>query len=557
MRITFITVLLFAASSAFGQASQTGTITGRVVNESGQPLPNAQVTVQAMGSLQQAKGAIADREGKFQINDLEPLSYQVFAWLRAYTPVTSDFDDAWSTSHRVGDSVKVVLTKGGVITGTVTTQTGEPVVGVRVSARMIGSHPSHPFNLYSLERKTDDRGVYRIYGLPTGTYVVWAGGSGMNSELDAFDSDVPTYSPASTRDTAAEISVRAGQETTNVDITYRGEPGRIVSGTARQSETGEQRGFGVSLTAVGKSRAEWSLVTNQDPATKGFIFHGVDDGDYDITVVSMSQTGQSAIASKRIKVRGADVTGIELVTQPMASVSGRIVLEESKATECAGKQRPLLSETLVSAAPDESQVVDYHPQFRWFLGTPANPDAKGNVSIKNIVPGRYLFVPQFTAKYWYLQSITLTPAGKTTAVIDAARTWTTVKSGDRLSGLTITLAQGAASLQGQLVLKEGETQPEGTFLYLVPAEREKGVDVLRFFAAAVSGDGKIALNNIAPGRYWVLVKSETTVSSVTKLRSPDQAEFRAKLRREAEAANTEIEFKPCQNVVGFQLGPVQ
>ena len=162
-------------------------------------------------------------------------------------------------------------------------------------------------------------------------------------------------------------------------------------------------------------------------------------------------------------------------------------------------------------------------------------------------------MPQFAAKYWYLQSITLTPAAKTATVIDAARTWTTVKSGDRLSGLTITLAQGAASLDGRLVLKEGETQPEGAFVYLVPAEREKGLDVLRFFAVAISADGKIVLNNIAPGRYWVLMKSDNVITSVTKLRSPDQAEFRATLRREAEAANTELELKPCQSVTGFQV----
>ena len=550
-RLIVLTLLLATSLSVFGQGSQTGTITGRVVNESGQPLPNATVTVQAMGSLQHAQAATTDREGKFQFSNLEPLSYRVFAWLTAYT--LTDFDEAWSTSHRVGDSVTVVLTKGGVITGTVTTQAGEPVVGVRVYARTIGNESSYLSRFmypYALERLTDDRGVYRIYGLATGTYIVWAGGGGaMNPEWDAFDNDVPTYAPASTRDTASEINVRAGQETTNVDITYRGEPGHLVSGIARRSETGETPGFGISLTPVDKNRAEWSLSTSQDPEGKGFMFRGVEDGDYEITALSVSEAGQSGIVSKRIKVRGADVTGVELMTQPMASVNGRFVLEESKATECAGKPRPVFSETLVSASRDDSQVANYHPQFRWFLGLPANPDAQGNVSIKNIVPGRYFFVPQFTAKYWYLQSITLTPAAKTSAVIDAARTWTTVKSGDRLTGLTITLAQGAASLHGQLALKEGETQPEGAFVYLVPAEREKGLDVLRFFAAEVKADGKIALSNIAPGRYWVLVKSE----SAKNLRSPDQAEFRAKLRREAEAANKEIEFKPCQNIDGFQI----
>lgn len=562
MRITFITVLLLIASSALGQGSQTGTIKGRVVNESGQPLANARVTVQTI-DLQRSESAVTDREGKFQIGDLEPRSYRMFASLSTYTSLTSDFDDASPKSYRIGDSVTLVLTKGGVITGTVTTQTGEPVVGVRVYARAIGSEAgrlTRPFGWYQLERTTDDRGVYRIYGLATGTYVVWAGGSGgMNPhQPDAFDGDVPTYSPASTRDTASEISVRAGQETTNVDITYRGEPGRIVSGTATQLETGELQGFGISLTAVGKNRAFWNLLTAQEPDKKGFVFRGVDDGDYDIAALSLSKTGQAGIVSKRIKVRGADVTGVELVTQPLALVSGRVVLEESKATECTGKQRPLFAETLVSASPDESQTVAYHPEYRWILGLQVNPDAQGNISIKNILPGRYIFVPQFAAKDWYLQSITLTPAAtagtKTAAVIDAARAWTTVKSGDRLSGLTITLAQGAASLEGELVLKEGETQPEGAFVYLVPADREKASDVLRFFTSAINADRKIALSNIAPGRYWVLVKSETSVTSVTKLRSPDQAEFRTQLRRDAEAANTTIELKPCQNVGGFKLG---
>ena len=554
MRIFCVLSFLLLTTLAFGQSPQTGSITGRVVNESGQPLPNARVTVQPVGALQQGEATITDREGNFQLNGLDARSYRVFAWLSAYTSLTGDPDR--SMSYRIGDSVTLVLTKGGVITGTVTTQTGEPVVGVRVQATLIGSdanRPPFPYGRYSGERTTDDRGVYRIYGLPNGTYVVWAGGtSGMNPNLDAFDSDVPTYSPASTRDTAEEISVRAGSETTNVDIRYRGETGRIVSGIARGSESGETVGYGIHLTAVGKGKAYWSTITGQEPNSKGFVFRGVDDGDYEVTAYSVVRNGLTGVASKRIKVRGADVTGIELITQPMASVSGRVVLEESKATECAGKQRPLFAVTVISASMDDSQASSYRLPYSGLLAAPVNPDAQGNVSIKNLVPGRYYFVPQFAAKYWYLQSVTLAPTAtaKTSAAADAASGWTTLKSGDRLSGLTIILAQGAASLHGQVALKDGETAPEGSFVYLVPAERE---NVLRFFTAAVAGDGKFALNNLAPGRYWVLVKSDEGVSSLTKLRSPDQADFRAKLRRDAEAAKTEIEFKPCENVVGFRV----
>ena len=40
---------------------------------------------------------------------------------------------------------------------------------------------------------------------------------------------------------------------------------------------------------------------------------------------------------------------------------------------------------------------------------------------------------------------------------------------------------------------------------------------------------------------------------LTKLRLPDSTEMRSALRRAAEAAKNEIEFKPCQNVVDFRL----
>jgi hypothetical protein len=77
---------------------------------------------------------------------------------------------------------------------------------------------------------------------------------------------------------------------------------------------------------------------------------------------------------------------------------------------------------------------------------------------------------------------------------------------------------------------------------------------LRYFVVAVSADGKIVFDNIAPGRYWILAQTTTEDRSPsTKVRLPDSTEIRSALRRAAEAAKTEIEFKPCQNVVDFRL----
>ena len=560
-----LVLLLLGAISAPGQTSPkpvtvnstapltTGSITGRVVNESGQPLSNVRVSARPVGSSRSEETTITDNEGKFEVIGFEAMSYQISAWLSAYTPLPRD--ESAPTNYRIGDSVKIVMTKGGVITGTVTTQSGEPVVRVRVRAKMLGdrSRLPYPYGEMPYERTTDDRGVYRIFGLPAGTYVLSAGGSsGLNpSNEDPYENDVPTYAPASNRDTAAEISVRAGEETTNIDIRYRGEPGRIISGSVTK-QLGGPTGFSVVLTSAADGGSELTLGTFQQPGDRGFIFRGLDDGDYHLTARATVPTGEWALSpAKRIKVRGADITGVELAVQPLGSVSGQLVLEELKTKECTDKQAVLFTDTQVSAWHKDDEAARNQPRFVWGLGAPVNADAQGNVLLKNLAPGDYYFVTRFSAKSWYLHSISLSaPAPK--KPIDVTRVWTTIKSGERISGLKITLAEGAGSLSGQLSSAEGETVPEKMFVYLVPAEPERAAEVLRFYAAPVQPDGKFSLNNLAPGRYWILAKPASD-GAQTKVRLPDETQIRARVRRDAEAAKTEIEFKPCQRVVDYRL----
>jgi hypothetical protein len=244
------------------------------------------------------------------------------------------------------------------------------------------------------------------------------------------------------------------------------------------------------------------------------------------------------------------------VVQPVSSVTGRVILEETTTTECTDKQRPIFTETLISA---QSQGVDTLQRSLRFLWPTANADERGNVVLKNLHPGRYYFTTQYFAKDWYLKSVSLMPSEaastKTGKPLDAARTWTTLKPGDRLSGLTITLAQGAASLRGHIALSKGETPAEKLFVYLVPAEREAADDPLRFYGAAVTAEGKAALNNLAPGHYLVFAQGATdeSVSSLARLRSPDGTAYRTRLRREAETVKTEIELKACRKLADLSV----
>jgi len=149
---TVFTTVLLAWLPAMAQTSTTssaksGTISGRVVTESGRPLPNANVIVRRAGSVDLANTITnTDRDGRFELSGLQPVSYRVDAWLQGYAPRVRDHEDPQAGIYRAGDSVTLVLTKGGVITGTVTNQTGEPVVGVMVRAQIVGFDLPFPYD---------------------------------------------------------------------------------------------------------------------------------------------------------------------------------------------------------------------------------------------------------------------------------------------------------------------------------------------------------------------------------------------------------------------------
>ena len=109
-------------------------------------------------------------------------------------------------------------------------------------------------------------------------------------------------------------------------------------------------------------------------------------------------------------------------------------------------------------------------------------------------------------------------------------------------------------MRGQITRAEGQTLPEKLSVYLVPAEAGQSEEVLRYFAAQVNTEGYFWLNNVVPGRYWMLAQPGTddTRNEVSKIRLPDAAETRSSLRHAAEQRKTEIELKPCQDVT-FRL----
>jgi len=384
--------------------------------------------------------------------------------------------------------------------------------------------------------------------------------------IDPFGGDVPTYAPSSPRDAATEVSVNVGEEITNIDIRYREESGHTVSGTASSTLATDQPNsrFNLTLTSITNGVSQVSHFAFQQPMARGFAFSGVADGDYELIAQQYSGLGGWSVSeSRRIQVRGADLTGLEVVVKPLASIAGNLVLEESKLPECAGKRRPILGETVIGPWHNEKTVAKDKSQFVWSLGSPTLPDNDGKFVLRSLAPGQYRFNVRPLARYWYLKSI-LWPTGATSASAkgpppdrprDAARNWTNVRMGERLTGLTVTFAEGAASLRGKVQAGEGKKLPSRLFVYLTPADPAKAEDIVRYFASLAAEDGGFTLTNLPPGRYWLTLApaGDSDSNMMSKLRLPDETDWREKLRRQGEASKLQIELKPCQNISDYQL----
>src|SRR5712691_2593238 len=292
----------------------TGSITGRIVNESGQGVANAIVYARASFALS-SRTTATDSEGNFKFEGLDSALYGLSATAPSYIMPARD-PDAEPVYYRLSDSVTLNLIKGGVITGTVFSSSGDPVVQVGVRAVMLrDANGRAPRNAaFQSQRTTDDRGVYRIYGLPPGTYVVVAGGRSSFGGGNAYDEDAPTYAPASTRDTAAQITVISGDENSGVDIKYRGEPGHAISGTLTgMSDANLSSSLNVFLMQTTNGVSMPTAVSFTPPGGKTFSFYGIADGDYDLYAQTLSSAGDSSSSEpRRITVKGADITGIEL-----------------------------------------------------------------------------------------------------------------------------------------------------------------------------------------------------------------------------------------------------
>ena len=558
----------------------TGSIKGRVVSDDGRPVVNATLMAQAVTGPTLVKPARVDSEGKFSFDDLPPAGYLIVAVAPGYIDESLTGDSTQWPRHLIGAQLKITLIKGGVITGKVTTSKGDPIVGIPVHAVAL-NNPSSSANLLGAGvGESDDRGIYRIYGLRPGQYVINAGGSSGQFGLSVssgFDLDAPTYYPSSTRDTAIPIDVRSGEETTGIDIKYQGAEGHRVSGNVLGTISASSASNGaivITLSPAGTQSVVSMAIASAADKRRAFGFNGVADGEYDL--LTAFQTGQqgdaSLVATKRVTVRGEDVTGVELTLTQLASIAGSITLDPIKPENSCDRRGSQLTEITLNPRRDDPRKSGSQTMTAMLAGVRTSLNAKGEFNARNLEAGRYRLEIKLPTEAWYVRAINLPAAVAATGQQQPASlssqpstpekigpSWqgtVTIRPSQQISGVSIMLGQDAAGLRGHVVVTpEGSAIPANLHVHLVPADREQINDVLHYGETMILSDGSFEFLNVAPGRYFVVSRIEPATE--TALTSPRPLAWdpavRAKLRQDADAANIVVDLKPCQQLNDYAL----
>ena len=285
-RAAVIALFLLAVSVvATAQTSTTqkgvrpnGTVSGRVtVKDKG--LGGAAVVLRNAefnNPYERLPRATTDSEGLYRITDVAAGSYEVVVGALAFVSVDGN---ARNRNLVVGEgenieNIDFSLVRGGVITGKILDAEGKPAIQQQVRilrAEPPQTRPNQPTpQVFPVgTQATDDRGVYRFFGLSAGRYKV-AVGRGDNG-YSSFNDPSRTaykeiyYPDSSDVATAGIIEVGEGTETTNIDITL-GKTIETFTAYGRVVE-GEKPVAGIRFTLqriTGENRSEFlsTLVTS-------------------------------------------------------------------------------------------------------------------------------------------------------------------------------------------------------------------------------------------------------------------------------------------------------
>jgi hypothetical protein len=286
------------------------------------------------------------------------------------------------------------------------------------------------------------------------------------------------------------------------------------------------------LTLVDRATHGISGYAYAQPVIPTFDFFGVADGEYDVIAEAGPRVDEKSTSlPKRVLVEGADISGVEITMTPLASVTGKIVLEKAEAA-CIGSPKVILQEATIELLRGGSPIRQNRLE--------TVPDSGNEFSIGGIQPGRYYFGGFLPGESLYVKAITAPTR-------DLSKEGLTLSSGDRVTGITVTFVEGAASVKGSII-NAGSRRFR---VHLVPREGYRAEGSIFYYEGLAGADGSFSLSHIGPGTYWVVAQEIQLNEPLDQSRVAWDSKARLKLRAIAQAAGSELKLEPCQRVNSY------
>jgi protocatechuate 3,4-dioxygenase beta subunit len=420
------------------------------------------------------------------------------------------------------------LPRGGVITGTVLDAEGQPMGDVDIVAlasRFVGGERRlSPAGLTPPVVVTDDRGEYRIFGLPAGDYVVVARPRRVTSrEVQVISAEEVRRALAYVRAPAApslpgiqkapllpprpaeprraailasvyypgvadaaaatRITVGPAEERTGFDFVVRHVPTATISGFV----SGDGPPPSVTLRRIDEQPTAEGSRSTRAGAQGAFTFQGISPGRYLVLARSPSQW-----ASTEVVVNGDDVGGIALSLQPGLTIAGKVAFEGAlpPPMTLAGIRVPIPA-TLSSAG----------------VSLPLPPieiDASGAFAIRNIVPGRYRIGNDRGIRAplgrWWLKSIVVNGRDVLDRPLELRQT---------TDDAVVTFSDRASVLTGTVLDEEGRRPPSSYYVVVFGTDPSSWFfNSRRVAVGELDGQGRYRIDNLPPGTYFITVHDD-------------------------------------------------
>lgn len=538
--VASILVLLFAPQG-YGRPAylaqtqkEPGSITGHVKLD-GKPAPGITIiatpsssdpanAVEQMFNSSASLKATTDSDGVYRLEGVPAGKYHVAPSAPALVSVDVNATGEITVAEgAAAEGVDFALSAGGVITGKITDSEGRPVIGQRVSLKSAekadgAASPALAGAMFGDRMyATDDRGIYRIFGLRPGRYIVSAGGDSdvMSGFLSQRPKRVQTFYPSVTDETKAKpVQVTAASETAGVDIQFSDtDKGFVVSGRVVDSEKGTP--IANAMVAYAKARKtpgeEVSVAIHTEGGQselsgmpggftttndKGeFRFASVAPGSYKLEATSigaLAGPGASQFYADPVsfEVQSANVDKVDIKVHRGAGISGVVVVESADTQDTLDRfgQLMLMGMVVDGATKDYSSA-------NCVVG------ADGSFRLGGLKAGKVTLRP-------------FSMSARRPGLLRVERNGVDVQGGfelqanEDITGIRVILTPASCVIRGRVTIQGGPLRPGASLTARARSLNADPSDVPDLFgngSVGVSSNGAFVIENLTPGSYEVEV----------------------------------------------------